>query len=69
MCGVRVRGLTPGTPAGSARRLTAEGRDVTTYVLAGWLAAGLMLLLFDRIEQMTRRRLVGFTCETHDWDY
>jgi hypothetical protein len=28
-----------------------------------------MLLLFDRIEQMTRRPIVGFTCETHDWDY
>jgi len=28
-----------------------------------------MLLIFDRIEQMNHRRIVGFTCETHDWDY
>ena len=31
-------------------------------------APGLMLF-FGWIEQMTRRGIVGFTCETHDWDY
>jgi hypothetical protein len=32
------------------------------------IVSGLMLL-FDWIEQMTGRGIVGFTCETHGWDY
>jgi hypothetical protein len=42
---------------------------LTLQPIGIYMAAGLMLLLFDRIEQMTRDRIVGFTCETHDWDY
>jgi hypothetical protein len=28
-----------------------------------------LMLLFDWIGQMTRRGIMGFTCETHGWDY
>jgi hypothetical protein len=45
---------------------TVDGSGVCLAAVADrvWV-----MLFFDRIEQMTRRRIVGFTCETHDWDY
>jgi hypothetical protein len=45
---------------------TVDGSGVCLAAVADrvWV-----MLFFDRIEQMTRRRIVGFTCENHDWDY